>query len=148
MGILNECNVISALLLNFLEPLRFFIELTLKLVAHVLQLHHLVSLSAHQHLKFFPLNVNVSSLLLGLFFVGTTLLKHIDELFEVSRSQLFRAVFIDSVSVGALQFFKLASLLHCVVVVGDHLRCAFAPLGRVEIVKHVIRIFFDGAQQV
>lgn len=138
MGILNECNVIGALLLNFFEPLCFFIELTLKLVAHVLQLHDFISLSAHQHFEFLPLDVNISSLLLSLFFVGTTLLEDIDELFEVRRSQLFRAVFIDAIPVIALQFFKLASLLHCVVVVGDHLRCAFSPLGRVEIVKHVV----------
>ena len=134
VSILNKSDIIRPLLLNFFKTASLFIELTLKQIAHFLHLSDFVSLITDQYLELFPLDIDIGSLLLGLLFLRSTHLQHADKIFEISRGQLFRTIIINPAFVITIKFFKFSALLDSIVVLCDHLRCAFAPLRRVEIV--------------
>ena len=92
--ILNEGYVLCTFCLNLGKTRRLIIDLSLEPLDESIEIADLIALRRDKHFELLPLDVNVSTLLFCSLLESTTLLQHIDELFEVSWCQFLGSIIL------------------------------------------------------
>ena len=90
-SLLGKCNIFGALVLYLLQLAVLSVNLGLNLLHNASQLVHFVHLGGNKHFKLLPLDINVGSLLFGLFLHASACLHHSNQFLEILSRQLLSA---------------------------------------------------------